>query len=332
MRQFTGFIILLMMLVSPSELFSQSEVAVLRVANNKYAVASDRLSSANHRFPVLFSRNQIWLPGTVGERRGYFMLDTGAPTLLLSTGETINTQNVISGRGVHGSVHLEPHRVSSFSLNGVAMGPQSAYRLSLGHFERRSGLPLLGMLGYEQVRDKEIFFDLQHEYLRIQAANQDVPADVDLPASPLVDVRLRFDQHLPIATLRYGRHKLRFGIDTGAGVNLIDPRSLASFDRSDVTQQSPVNVAGLGGDDSDMLAYALAGLSIGSQSLGEVMVVAQDLSHLRADAGPQLDGIIGLELLSRFVFSIDFRHRRLRLWSVSGADAAPGVAVNDDHH
>lgn len=290
-------------------LIAQREVAVLRANYDDFESLSavDRLKAKT--LPLLFERNQIWLEATAEEKRGYFMLDTGAPTLLLADDGDIVTKTAITGQGMYGDVELRPHSVASFRIGGERQGAQSAYLLDLKHFESRSGNKLLGMIGYEQLKDFEIYFDLKHHRLEFMPANRNELHKVRKAAHTFT---FEYDEHLPVIVLTNGKQELRLAIDTGAGVNMINTAIVESMENLQDLKDT-VNVAGLGGRNMRMNYYKIGKLKMGSIDLSNATFITADLNHLQLN-NKRIDGIIGLDLLKQFKFSINFKKQRLYIW------------------
>jgi hypothetical protein len=267
-------------------------------------------------FDFMLDRNQIWLKATVENQLGYFILDTGAPTLLLDhrSDPTEKKDTESAGTGISGNVSLIPHRVSSFSLGGQERGGQEAYLIDLSAFEKRSGNELLGMIGYEQLKDFELLIDCANRELSFFPARRN---ELHRTEEPVLTLRFDYESHLPILTLRNGKQKLRFAIDTGAGVNLISDEHGRTI-KGLLEESNTVNVAGLDGSHEELAYASLPALKLGDFSLAEVPFVRCDLSELQPLEGPAIDGIIGPRLLRQFRISINFKKQKFYVWAQNG--------------
>ncbi len=311
MRQFIPLFTLLLIVFVNSALTAQREVAILKTDERKSTINANQLTAAGISFPFLLDRNQIWLEATVETERGYFILDTGAPTLLLNNSGQQNAELAnTKGKGAAGTVILTEHQVNSFSLAGIEQGRQSAYLMDLEDFARRSGNHLLGMIGHEQLKDYELLIDCNRQEMKLFPARNN---ELHRSASPAHTFSFIYDEHLPVITLKNGNKKLRLAVDTGAGVNLLNTeagKALAGL----VTTKETVNVKGLSGEEQELSYAKLPGLHLGDLSLKEVDFVLADLSHLQAEDGPAIDGVVGPDFLRNYRLSINFKKRKLYIW------------------
>jgi len=85
MRYFFIFITFLMLPFVNSTLSGQREVAILKTDHQNRLVVHPNITSSGLSFPFMLDRNQIWLEASIEDQRGYFILDTGSPTLLLNS-------------------------------------------------------------------------------------------------------------------------------------------------------------------------------------------------------------------------------------------------------
>lgn len=296
-------------------LSAQREVAVLKTETFTRNKIQEKKKRPAQVFNFMLDRNQIWLKATVEHQLGYFILDTGSPTLLLD--HRVNEQQEEAsekvGTGISGSVSLIPHQVSSFSLGGQERGGQSAYLVDLSSFEARSGNELLGMIGYEQLKDFELLIDCANRELSFYPARKN---NLHRSEEPVLTLRFDYESHLPILTLRNGKQKLRFAIDTGAGVNLISDENGRAIQHL-LEETNTISVAGLSGNETEMGYASLPELRLGDFSLADVPFVRCDLSSLQPIGGRAIDGIIGPKLLQHFRVSINFKKRKFHVWDAA---------------
>ena len=108
-----------------------------------------------------------------------------------------------------------------------------------------------------------------------------------------------------------GRHKVNLLIDTGSSQSVVDgclarklrlarsPRKISVFGSTVVTEEA-----------------ALPSLQLGSLQAAPVPVVVRDLSYFRDLFSVQVDVIVGIDILSRGSFTVDYEARKLILGPV----------------
>jgi hypothetical protein len=158
-------------------------------------------------------------------------------------------------------------------------------------------------------------------------ANSARPADAAIPRS--IPLRI-FRDYLVVAEGQFGgrlRHQ-NFVLDTGTAPSIIDTKSLREL--------------GLATTASTMVAMGkviptgiaiLPELDLGPLKAVSLRVQVQDLSRLERDLGISVAGIIGLDVLSKSSFRLDYEKKQMEFGQVSDEgipvsfDARTGTAV-----
>lgn len=257
--------------------------------------------------PFDLHRNLIFFPARIDGRQGNFILDTGAPTLLLNRRTDTNAAAYTTGYGAGGEVSYDHQRVESLEFAGQHHGRTWALALDLSAMETRTGRTIDGFVGYEQLWNRELridYADREFQVLKSERRPQHSGAAPDhvLP--------LEFVDHLPVVTLRVGKRKLRFIIDTGAGTNLIDQNYTALTEPTG----RMMNVQGLDGNDVNRELVVLTNPRELRLSEAQRTFVDAELSHLQTPGQPPLAGILGSAFLSNYCIGIDYRRAKLYLW------------------
>lgn len=256
-----------------------------------------------------FSRNLILFNARMNGHPGTYILDTGAPTLLINNrGNQSGTHPAPTGIAAGGSVSLANQRVESFEVSGFNLGKHWALALDLRAMEKRTGETIDGFVGQDLLRGRELRIDYPARKFQLLKSERSPRYNGQLPGTTL-----KFDylDHLPVITLRIGKQKLRFAIDTGAGTNILDQRYAALARPTG----EKMNIQGLDGDNIDCDIVALTGFTnLPAAATLPTTFVTMDLSHLQNEGQPEIAGIIGSAYLQNFVVGIDYRRRKLYIW------------------
>jgi hypothetical protein len=254
-----------------------------------------------------FIRNLIFFEARVNDQQGNFILDTGAPTLLLNNrGKEVGLP-APSGLAAGGAVCLANQRVESFEMGGQSLGKRWALALDLRSMEKRTGQTIDGFVGHEVLRHGELRINFPDRKFGLLKSTRQPQHEGKAPVSVL---KFEYIDHLPVITLRVGRQKLRFAIDTGAGVNLVDERFSNIFTSTD----AKMNIQGLDGGNGDYEIVQIPALELDGDKLAETRFVAMDLKHLQSPGQPPIAGILGSVFLADWVVGIDYRKRKIYLW------------------
>jgi hypothetical protein len=121
-----------------------------------------------------------------------------------------------------------------------------------------------------------------------------------------------------LITAQVGAETLKFTIDTGAEMNVIEDRyrkKLAGY----VQGREEGTFASFGEQPEHFVAAYMPAMQIGMFTVDKMKTAFLDLSHFnRHTDGSEVDGILGHEFLSQFRVALNFKKRELYLWEVDG--------------
>lgn len=301
---FRSLLLMMLVLISMGAR-SQDAVYLLKgVAerSGRTTVAAERGSAQSFEF----HRNLIFFPAKLDGEVGNFILDTGAPTLLINSRQK-DPQSSATGYGTGGEVQLAHYKIESLEFGGQHLNKRWALALDLRAMEQRTGRRIDGFVGYDVLTRRELRIDyLRREFSLLKSSRKPVHAGV----APDHVLDLNFVDHLPVVKLKAGKQKLRFILDTGASVNLIDHRYAALT----VPLGRKMNIQGLDGNNASHDIIELREVKTLSLTAQQRAFVSMNLDHLQAAGEPQIAGILGSTFLDNYVVGIDYRRRKLYLW------------------
>ena len=231
---------------------------------------------------------------------GNFILDTGAPGLVLNAApsDRANRRAV----GLFGACAGDTQLVRRFAWQGTVYENVAALRIDLSGIEKRIGIPLKGLFGYDQLRKHVLQLDLSNERLLLN------PDKARLRGKAM---RLNDRARLPIVRVKINGRTYRFGIDSGASVNVLSERLHRRLSAEDCRLLGSRNVCGVGQQRTLLPVVALEGLQIGGIPEPATTLCVTDLQAFERDHGLRLDGILGRPFLERHVVTIDYPARRV---------------------
>lgn len=303
----TSVLLLLLLILIPFLARAQDAVSILRAENREESAAATASLMANAQ-GFDFVRNLIFFPAWVDGRQGNFILDTGAPSLLLNhRGETGKASLATTGIGAGGEVKLANQRVRSFEMGGQEMGSRWALSLDLRSMESRTGQRIDGYVGHDLISKGELRIDYPNRNFRLLNSERK-PLEKGEP--PIAVLRFSYINHLPVVVLKMAGKTLRFVVDTGAGKNLIDPQYASLGDQTN----RKINIQGLDGGHATLEVCQMPVPERLPITAEQLQFVAMDLNHLQSPGHPPIAGIIGADFLAKYCVGIDYCRRKLYLW------------------
>jgi hypothetical protein len=282
------------------------------------AIARDSSSSI-----IPFSRagNLIVVQASVDSIQGNFILDTGAPHLVLNiTYFRDYPQHIAEGEQTSmtgNTAALVRTTVKEVSFGAINYFNMEADLANLGHIENTRGVKILGLLGVELFRQCEMIIDYeknliyvhyigrkeektyQHEMLKDAGAYRTFPIDIT-------------DNRIMVSTQMAGK-KLKFVIDCAAESNVLDSRLPDKiFDNVEITRR--VVLKGVNNKDVDALYGDLKNMKINNEDIGTLPVLITNLANTCFSYAGCVDGILGFDFLSLHKIGFNFVKRKMYIW------------------
>ncbi len=186
--------------------------------------------------------------------------------------------------------------------------------------ERSSSHGMSTVLTVEQVSDAPTF--IRSPFEPVLSPPSDVAFDAG--ADPKIEVRKAPTGHLLVRPRIAGKDLGWFIFDSGAGSNCIDQRAVAKLDAEPFGE---IPAVGVGGTTKSKLVRP-ASLTLGPATLDKPLLVVMNLAFLDlpmgmdTEAGEQISGIIGYNLLHRVVARIDMEAPAISIYDPAAFDAS----------
>jgi hypothetical protein len=281
-----------------------------------------RMDSSACTIPFTRAGNLILIKAKVDTVEGNFILDTGAPNLVLNLTyfRQYPTRSTEAGQegGITGSVSgQQPTTVAHFQLGAVNYYQVEADRINLGHIESNKGVRILGLLGMQLFTRFEMIVDYEKMVINLRLVPGKEPAGFksdllkDTSAYNELPIDLT-DGKIVVHTEMAGK-KLLFVVDYGAESNVLDSR-LPDKIFKNVTITRRVILGGSGTGKVDALYGNLQHLKLGGRELGELPVLITNLENMCTSYDHCLDGMLGFDFLSLHKIGFNFVRRKMYIW------------------
>lgn len=298
-------LLLAFFLVSTSMITGQGSVAIVSV-DDRGATTSIAANENVAVQPFTFTRNLIFFELDVDGRAGSYILDTGAPGLIVNVREEFSdVASRESGTGAGGAMRVSDHHVSELQIGNRTISNYWATGLDLRSLEQRTGQRVDGFVGYDLLSGGELRIDYKKQQFRLLKSQH---RPLHGGASPLDARKFFMVDHLPVVKLKFNGRVHYFALDTGAGSNLIDPAILGQ--QLTTPTDSQINIQGLDGRPVDYPIFEV----IGNPLVEHQQFVGIDLDHLQSEGKVKISGILGSPFLSQYTIGIDYRRRKLYFW------------------
>tara|TARA_R110002050_G_scaffold107485_3_gene217934 strand:+ start:923 stop:1897 length:975 start_codon:yes stop_codon:yes gene_type:complete len=265
--------------------------------------------------PVRSVGNLIIVEATIDGLRGNFILDTGAPYLVLNATYFRDYEEVpdFTSTDINGSVQNQKvARVGKLKINELYYENLEADVSDLSNIENKRGIKILGLLGLNLFMRTEMEIDIRAQQLLIykvdRKGNRLAFKEVDE-----ADYSLNFEMYnnAIIAPGMINGVELSFCFDTGAEAVLLD-NNLPEEVYEVVSIRSRRALIGAGGGQTEVLYGTLLSLNF-MAPLQACQVLVTDLELIGKAYGYQVAGFVGNDLLRQGVVSLNFRKKEMRI-------------------
>ncbi len=284
-----------------------------------YTITSDSLSCV-----VPFNRvgNLMVIKARVDTTEGNFILDTGAPHLVLNltyfrdypmTSGHDEEQTSIAGRG---------GGISKTSVGELTFGTMNFVKLdadvtNLGNIENAKGIKVLGLLGLALFQRCEMIIDFEKSLIYLHRIGKK-------ESSTYKHQMLNDTSHYRIfpievsnnrmtTTTEVAGKKLKLVIDCAAESNILDSR-LPDKILETITITRRVKLTGPGDKKVDALYGSLTSMKMGARQIENLPVVIINLEYTCFSDDICVNGVLGFDFLSQHKIAFNFVTRKMYIW------------------
>jgi predicted aspartyl protease len=266
--------------------------------------------------------NLILIKVKVDSIEGNFILDTGAPGLILNMTYFRNYPQTEETGGETGGITGGTSIASPTSIALLNMGPikykkVNADRVNLGHLENSKGVKILGLLGMQLFKQFEMIIDYEKSviYLHLiskkEAKTYKSEQLIDTNTYNIFDITITDNKLFTKGQI--ANKKLTFVIDTGAESNVIDSRLPNSlFENFNIAKR--VNLTGAGNKKIEAIYGDMPSVKVGNLSLSNVPLLVTNLEKMCFAYDKCIDGILGFDFLSLNKIGFNFVTNKMYIW------------------
>jgi hypothetical protein len=239
---------------------------------------------------------------------GKYILDTGSPLLILNQ---VPQKKSTSIGGISEDGDAELIKVKSFQWAGILSKGIEAIAFDMSKLENALGHKINGLIGQNILNDFELFIDISNRKIQLYK-----PYRSSLHKEKKYQQKVSFSSksHIPIITVKINGKRYRFGIDTGAEVNILNENLKDVFDEKVLTNFNSTNLHGLGGASQKVESAELSKFRIKGKNCKNYQFLLTDLTFFEEKYGHKLDGILGHPFLIENILSINYQKQKIYFW------------------
>lgn len=278
--------------------------------------------SASCAIPFIRAGNLIIVKARVDTIEGNFILDSGAPHLVLNLTYFRHYQATVEAEAEQTSITgtanaVMKTKVAAFNLGTLDYYHTEADLVNLGHIENSKGIKILGLLGMELFKQCELFIDYEKNTLYLHRIGRKEASSYKSEhlgdTSTYRTFPIEILKNRIIATTTMDGKKLKFVIDCAAESNVLDSRSPNRV-MENVTITRRVMLTGSNNRKVEALYGNVTKLTMGELELGNLPVLITNLERTCFSDLGCINGVLGFDFLSLQKIGFNFVTRKMYIW------------------
>ncbi len=262
-----------------------------------------------------------------GENASY-ILDTGAPSLVMNNSEWKREKPKSFFSGICGAVNVQRLKIKKFIFGLVRHKNVKALETNMSHIERLKKRKIKGLLGKSILCNHETMIDYRQKEITIFKPNQS--SQFHRSQKPLDAIPFLMDKHIPVVNIKIGGKEYHFGIDSGAEVNVINKNIAHLIDDELCQNWKTKNLRGIGRNGVNVKSTEVKTVEVHGSEYNNMKFIIADLSVFNGKKKVQLDGLLGYPFLSSGKFSINYKDQSLYVWETYSSPAVSETVTMRD--
>ncbi len=270
------------------------------------------------RIPFKLVDRLILIEGKHKNEKGMFILDTGSERLLLNKAHFFSLENRNSRHTSSSGVldHVEDpieKRIKKVLFKNLSIENKRSHIIDMSHIEKSKKVKILGIIGYNVLKDYEIFVDMYLNQITMTKIDKRGNKIGDQPyLETIVDsIDFKLKKHTIVIEGSINDKKLTFGLDTGAEFNQmshkISKQVLKSF-----YPKKRIKLMGASDRKIEVLYGDLHRLKLSKTIyFGPMKTILTNLNSMNQAFGTQLDGILGHDFFAQKRVIINYKKQKI---------------------
>jgi len=268
--------------------------------------------------PIKRAGNLIVVEATIDSLEGNFILDTGAPYLVLNETYFRDSPKIADrdAAGINGASHgTFTTVVHNFNILDLQYSKLTADVTDLSSIENGRGIKILGLLGTRLFSKFALTVDLFRNVLYIQKLDNDgnIPESEKVFHDRFMVTPFRFLNDIIYMKGSVNNNPLWFAFDTAAETNLLD-YDVSKKMRKEMQVISRSKVTGIGGSSFEVVYARFDELIVGDRMFMKNRVLITNLDEMGKAYGHSVDGILGFDFFVRGIFTINFVKKEFEMY------------------
>ena len=274
------------------------------------------LSEYTTRIPFKIIDNLIIIEAELLDQKGNFIVDTGSETLILNEAH-FKFGSPSKSRQTSGVLDVIDNplemRLREFTINDMVIKGKNSDIINLSHIEKSKKIHLLGIIGYNILKDYEVFIDMYLNQITLSKVDsKGEKYDARDYLETIIDtVDFKLKKHTIVLETYINDQKFNFGLDSGAEYNQINKKTSKKI-RKYFYPSNRLMLVGASGRKIEVLAGKLYRVKLSDKIYFAPMeTIMTNMNQMKEAFGTSLDGILGYEFFRQQRTIINYKKEKL---------------------
>ncbi|WP_142786262.1 pepsin/retropepsin-like aspartic protease family protein [Changchengzhania lutea] len=279
---------------------------------------AEYLNEYTTRIPFKLVDHLIVVEAELFNKRGNFIIDTGSESLILNKVHFNNLyehqKSSKASSGISQSIdNIYEKRIKEFILENFKLENKTSDIFDLSHIEKSKKIKLLGIIGYDILKDYEVFVDLhlnQITLTKVDKLGNKLNKHVYL--EKIVDsLDFNLKNHTIVLNATVNYQPVKLGLDTAAEFNQIN-KSVHKHALKYFIPKRRLKLTGIGNKTIKVMAGKLHRVKLSpTVYFGPMQTVLTNLNKMNEAFGTSLDGVLGYEFFVQKRTIINYKKEKL---------------------
>ena len=269
------------------------------------------------RIPFKLVDRLIVIEGKIKGESGNFIIDTGSETMILNKVhfKTYPFQKATkTTSGILKNVDkLFEKKIEKLSLKELTMKDKQSDIIDLSHIEKSKKIKLLGIIGFNILKDYEVFIDLYLNQITLTKIDSDGNTLSDKiyleKISDTLDFQLK--NHTIVINSYIGKEEVTLALDSGAEFNQIH-KGISKKALKHFYPQKRIKLIGASKKEIEVVYGNLFRVRLSDKTyFGPMKTMLTNLHNMNKAFGTDLDGVLGHDFFSQRRVVINYKKEKL---------------------
>ena len=259
--------------------------------------------------PFTMIEGMMLVEASMNQQRGNYIIDTGAPTLVIN--EKPTASGYTAGRGISKGLVTDEVIIKNFNWSGIFKTNIDAFKVDISHLEKVSGRPIAGIIGYDILKEVELLVDYQTQTVELIPINNKATNY----QQPIAVIPFSMQAHLPVIKVKIGKKKLRLALDTASESNILDAKIFDKINADLISNPQVGEIQGVDQQIKQVKVATVAQTNVKDLPFDNMPYLFTDLSHLKSESDLYIDGLLGYPFFKQGKMSINYKEQKIYVWA-----------------